>query len=112
MDERVDELLDVVLRLSDNAKGKKDEFDIPAHHAVARRAAAESTVLLKNEDGILPLKPGAKVAVIGDFAFVPRYQGAGSSMVNPTKVETISEIIGNYDVQVIGSSSGYSRNGE
>ena len=112
VDKRVDELLDVVYTLTANAKDKKDEFDIPAHHAIARRAAAESTVLLKNEDKILPLKPGSKVAVIGDFAFVPRYQGAGSSMVNPTKVETISEIIGNYDLQVIGSSRGYSRNGE
>ncbi|WP_026516421.1 glycoside hydrolase family 3 C-terminal domain-containing protein [Butyrivibrio sp. MC2021] len=112
VDARVDELLDAVLTLSANAKDKKDEFDIPAHHAVARRAAAESTVLLKNEDKILPLKPGAKVAVIGDFAFVPRYQGAGSSMVNPTKIETVSEIIGNYDIQVIGSSRGYSRNGD
>ena len=112
VDARVDELLDAVMTLYVNAQNKKDDFDKPAHHAVARKAAAESTVLLKNEGNILPLKPGSKVAIIGDFAFVPRYQGAGSSLVNPTKIETISEVIGNYDLQVIGSSRGYSRNGE
>ena len=112
VDKRVDELLDAVMTLYVNAQNRKEEFDIPAHHKVARRAAAESTILLKNEDNILPLKPGAKVAIIGDFAFVPRYQGAGSSLVNPTKVETISEMVGSYDIQVIGSSRGYSRTGE
>ena len=112
VDARVDELLDAALTLTANAKGKKDEFDTQAHHKIAKRAAIESTILLKNEGGILPLKPGSKVAVIGDFAFVPRYQGAGSSLVNPTKVETISEIISGYDVQVIGMSRGYSRDGQ
>ena len=112
VDARVDELLDAVMTLYVNAQGKSDEFDKPAHHKVARQAAAESTILLKNVDNILPLKPGAKVAIIGDFAFVPRYQGAGSSLVNPTKIETVSEVIGNYDLQVIGSSRGYSRTGE
>lgn len=112
VDARVDELLDAVMTLYVNSQNKANDFDKPAHHAVARKAATESTVLLKNEGSILPLKPGAKVAVIGDFAFVPRYQGAGSSLVNPTKVETISEVIGSYDVQVIGSSRGYSRTGE
>ncbi len=112
VDARVDELLDAVMTLYVNAQGKSTEFDKPAHHAVARRAAAESTVMLKNEGRILPLKGGTKVAIIGDFAFVPRYQGAGSSLVNPTKIETVSELIGNYDLQVIGSSRGYSRSGE
>ena len=112
VDARVDELLDAVMTLYVNAQGKSDSFDTHAHHKVARKAAAESTILLKNEDNILPLKAGAKVAVIGDFAFVPRYQGAGSSLVNPTKVETIQEMIGSYDIQVIGSCRGYSRTGE
>jgi beta-glucosidase len=112
VDARVDELLDAVMTLYVNAQGKKDDFDKAAHHTIARKAAAESTVLLKNEENILPLKPGTKVAVIGDFAFVPRYQGAGSSMVNPTKIETVSELTGNYDIQVVGSCRGYSRTGE
>lgn len=112
VDERVDELLDAVMTLTTNAKGRKEQFDKNAHHAVARRAAAESAILLKNEDNILPLKKGAKVAIIGDFAFVPRYQGAGSSLVNPTKVETVSELVSSYDLQVVGMSRGYSRSGE
>ncbi|WP_022775356.1 glycoside hydrolase family 3 C-terminal domain-containing protein [Butyrivibrio sp. AE2015] len=112
VDARVDELLDAVMTLYVNAQGKKDDFDKNAHHNVARRAAAESTILLKNEGGILPLKAGAKVAIVGDFAFVPRYQGAGSSLVNPTKIETVAELIGTYDLQVVGMSRGYSRNGQ
>ena len=112
VDERVDELLDAVMTLTSNAKGRKEQFDKNAHHAVARKAAAESAILLKNEDNILPLKKGAKVAIIGDFAFVPRYQGAGSSLVNPTKVETVSELVSSYDLQVVGMSRGYSRSGE
>lgn len=62
-------------------------FDEDAHHALAREAAAESVVLLRN-DGILPLEKGSSIAVIGEFARVPRFQGAGSSQVNPTRVES------------------------
>jgi beta-glucosidase len=112
VDARVDELLDAVMTLYVNAQGKKNDFDKNAHHAIARKAAAESTILLKNEGNILPLKAGAKVAIVGDFAFVPRYQGAGSSLVNTTKIDTVAEIIGTYDLQVVGMSRGYSRNGE
>ncbi|WP_296370767.1 MULTISPECIES: glycoside hydrolase family 3 C-terminal domain-containing protein [unclassified Pseudonocardia] len=60
-----------------------------AHHALARRAAADCTVLLRNDDGVLPLvdRPGLRVLVVGEFARTPRYQGAGSSQVNPTRVD-------------------------
>ncbi|WP_029319775.1 glycoside hydrolase family 3 C-terminal domain-containing protein [Butyrivibrio sp. AE3004] len=112
VNDRVDELLDVVMTLYVNAQNKPDTFDKDVHHEIARRASAESSVLLKNENKILPLKRGARVAIIGDFAFTPRYQGAGSSLVNVTKLETISNIIENYDLQVVGMSHGYNRNGE
>lgn len=78
-----------VLQLVDrSAKGKGDPVDHAAHHALAREAAADCIVLLRNDDRILPLPKDGSVAVIGEFARTPRYQGAGSSQVNPTKVET------------------------
>ncbi|MCR5716448.1 MAG: glycoside hydrolase family 3 C-terminal domain-containing protein [Lachnospiraceae bacterium] len=110
VDERVDELLDAVLTTTKVTS--TGSFDVEAHHNLARKAAEESTVLLKNMDKILPLAPKTKVAIIGDFAFTPRYQGAGSSLVNPTKVESIESVIGNYDLQVLGMAKGYQRNGE
>ena len=112
LDVCVDDLLDAVLELKKNAEGKKHTFPETAHHELARRAAEESAVLLKNTDDILPLKPGSKIAVIGDFAVEPRYQGAGSSVVNPTYLETIEKVIGNYDLQVVGINRGYKRTGE
>ena len=65
-----------------------ESFDPDAHHALAREAAAESVVLLKN-DGLLPLPADAKIAVIGEFARTPRFQGAGSSQVTPTRVDVL-----------------------
>ena len=113
LDARVDELLDAVLTTTEAAKGHSEEFDVAAHHALARKAASQCAILLKNSGGILPLKAGTKVAVVGDFAFQPRYQGAGSSMVNSTKVETIEELIGaEPDLQVTAMCHGYKRSGE
>jgi beta-glucosidase len=65
-----------------------ESFDPDAHHALAREAAAESVVLLKN-DGLLPLPSDTSIAVIGEFARTPRYQGAGSSQVNPTRLDLL-----------------------
>lgn len=63
-------------------------LDVEAHHALAREVAGRSIVLLKNDDGFLPLSSGTKVAVVGTFAETPRYQGAGSSQINPTRLDT------------------------
>ena len=78
-----------VLALVERAPTAGPGFDAAAHHALARSAAAESAVLLKNEDALLPLEPvaGETIAVIGEFARTPRFQGAGSSQVNPTQVD-------------------------
>ena len=112
VDVRVDELLDVMLSTRaavDQRKGKP--FDIDAHHAFARKASEQSIVLLKNEGNILPLKKGSKVAVIGEFAQKARYQGAGSSVVNCTKLEHTMEVIGEFDLDVVGFEAGYPRHG-
>ncbi|MBC2605035.1 glycoside hydrolase family 3 C-terminal domain-containing protein [Pelagicoccus albus] len=84
LDEVLVDALSVILCGYDSRKPETN-VDFDAHHQLARRAAAEGAVLLKN-DAILPLKQELRVAVIGDFARSPRYQGAGSSLVNPTRV--------------------------
>jgi beta-glucosidase len=63
-------------------------YDQPDHHLLARRAAEEGMVLLKNEGDLLPLKPEGTIAVIGEYAVDPRYQGSGSSLMNPLQLET------------------------
>lgn len=112
LDVCVDDLLNAVLQLAKNRESAKTSFDKEAHHKLAKKAAAESTVLLKNEGNILPLREDAKVAFIGDFAFEPRYQGAGSSMVNPTGVDKIAQIANEYSMQIVGMEKGYRRDGE
>lgn len=111
VDECVDRLLEAVLTLTKKRDIPK-EFDRQAHHELARKAAAESAVLLKNEENILPLKAGTRVALIGDFAMNPRYQGAGSSMVNVTALDKMSELIQGYELTVTGMAAGYIRTGE
>ena len=110
VDARLDELLTLVLDTSAAVQKHSRSFDADAHHALARRAAAESTVLLQN-DGILPLAADTKVAILGDFAETPRYQGAGSSAVNSIKVDTVLENLAQSGLQVLGFASGFDRRG-
>ncbi len=77
-------VLDLVAR---SPRHEPAAIPVDDHDALARRAAAEGTVLLTN-DGLLPLAPGRSVAVIGAFAQQPRYQGSGSSRVEPFRVST------------------------
>ena len=81
-------------------------------HEQAKKAAAESMVMQTNTDNNLPLKQDAKVAIIGDFAMEPRYQGAGSSMVNVTKLDSITSVIDQYKWRYTGIVQGYQRNGQ
>ena len=85
-------VLKLVLRAEETLR-EKAACDYEAHHALAKRAAAEGAVLLKNEDGILPLRSDAKIAVVGAMAKELRYQGAGSSHINPTKLPQPLELL-------------------
>ncbi|MDS2172127.1 glycoside hydrolase family 3 C-terminal domain-containing protein [Nesterenkonia sp. CL21] len=80
-------VVELVQKVQAGARTPAVDVDVQAHHALAREAAARSAVLLKNDDEILPLDASASVAVIGEFARTPRYQGAGSSQINPTRVD-------------------------
>ena len=113
LDENIDRLLDLILTTSKPFEGdKKYEFDVEKHHAFAVKCAEESMVLLKNEDNILPLKEKTKVALFGDFAMTPRYQGAGSSLVNCTKLENTLDIVKEYDFEYLGHEKGFHRFGK
>jgi beta-glucosidase-like glycosyl hydrolase len=92
----VDASLERLRRLADRTAARPGaaSFDADAHHALARRAAAASAVLLRNEGGTLPLRAGQRVAVVGGFAVEPQIQGGGSSHVNPTRVDSRSTSCG------------------
>ena len=106
LDRRVDELLGLVFGV---CNAEKQQVDLEAQHLVALEAAKKTVVLLKNEGGILPLAKDARIALIGDFAQVPRYQGAGSSLVNSYKISNTEEIIRNTFPNVVGYAPGFTR---
>ena len=123
LDQRLDELLDVIYTTYEGLECAKKTygfgkstmteqgFDVEAHHALARKVAEEGIVLLKNDENILPLAEKTKVAVVGDFAKTPRYQGAGSSLVNPTKEpESILNCIDISGLHMVSFAQGYERN--
>ncbi|WP_103061485.1 glycoside hydrolase family 3 C-terminal domain-containing protein [Actinomyces qiguomingii] len=93
------------------AQTERPRFDADAHHELARRVAEESIVLLRNQDAVLPLAAGARVAVVGDMARTPRYQGSGSSQINPTRVESLLEELSSTDLELVGYAQGYDRQG-
>ena len=89
---------------STTTSGPDGGFDVEAHHALARESAGRSVVLLKNDGDLLPLSPSQTVAVIGAFAAQPRYQGAGRSLINPTRLDSALDGIAEY---AGGSRPGY-----
>ncbi|MET0886350.1 MAG: family 78 glycoside hydrolase catalytic domain [Mycetocola sp.] len=100
-----------VARLSERTTPATEvKVDLDAHHALARRAGAESVVLLRNEGTVLPLAPNQKVAVLGGFAVDPQYQGGGSSHVNPTRVDLpLDELRGVLGDENVTYAHGYSK---
>ncbi|MCQ1950103.1 glycoside hydrolase family 3 C-terminal domain-containing protein [Arthrobacter sp. zg-Y859] len=90
----VDSSVARLLQLADRtAAPAHNDADLDGHHQLAREAAAASMVLLKNEGGILPFSPDLRLAVVGELARTPRYQGAGSSQVTPTRVSVPLEVL-------------------
>ena len=110
LNEAVRRILKIVFKAAETPKG--GNFDIDAHHALARRIAAEGMVLLKN-DGLLPLKNPQRIAVIGRSAQAAYFQGGGSSHVNPTLVDNpfkeLQKLAGNAELTY---AEGYLANGE
>lgn len=91
LDERVDELIELIIK-SQETLGNY-EYSKEQHHSLVRKIAENSMVLLKNEDGILPLSKSEKVAIIGEFAKAPRYQGAGSSQINASFIDNAFDVM-------------------
>ncbi|MUG44405.1 beta-glucosidase family protein [Paenibacillus woosongensis] len=112
LDECVDRLLELIFTTEAvYEKSPSKGFNMKEHHRAAQEAAEESIVLLKNEGDILPLQAGVKVAVIGDFAQQARYQGAGSSIVNPTILDHTLNCIEESGIVSIGFEPGFERYG-
>lgn len=112
LDECVDRLLDLIFTTDKALQKPHMEFDVEKHHRVAMKVAEESIVLLKNEGNILPIKYGKKVAVIGEFAKEARYQGAGSSIVNPTILDNTLDCFDESGIVSIGYEPGFERYGK
>ena len=109
---RLEELLNLINDTTGALEKAPKTIDWEAHHALARKAAAESIVLLKNKGDLLPLDPEAKIAVIGDFAQTPRYQGAGSSVVNAPKVDSFLQVFEESGLHSVGFAQGFNRQGK
>lgn len=110
-EEHVDARVREVLALISRTARAPGDIDTAGHRQLARRAAGESIVLLRNEGRILPLEAGHHVAVIGDFARTPRYQGAGSSQINPRHVGTALDALEGTDLHCVGFAAGFDRSG-
>lgn len=112
LDEAVDRLLTLVFDTTHAFEDKPVMFDRDYHHEMAQKAAEEAIVLLKNDEQILPLKNNQKVSIIGDFAKEQRFQGAGSSGVNPTKLDSLLEQVRLSNIDYIGFEPGFHRYGK
>ncbi len=98
LDERVSRVVELILKSKETLDKDNSQFDKEEHHAFARKVAADTIVLLQNKDNILPLNKNQTVALIGEFAKIPRYQGSGSSLINPIKLskayDAFKEVLG------------------
>lgn len=110
-DDTLDAAAARVLALTELAKQPSLDFDVAQHHALARELATECAVLLKNDGQILPLDTSARIAVIGEFARTPRFQGGGSSHVNATRVDTALDFIREHSEDTVDFAGGFTLDG-
>lgn len=92
-----------ILTIADRALSNRDEkavFDRAADHALARQICADTITLLKNENGLLPLNPAANIAFIGVYARKPRFQGSGSSHINPFRVDSALDTAAEFSTNI------------
>lgn len=92
LDASVRRILTLIKKGTENKK-EDAVYDVRAHHLLARKAAEESAVLLKNEQDALPIEKNEKLALIGALAKYVRYQGGGSSHVIPTSQSNVLEVL-------------------
>ena len=112
LDRAVERILTMIFK-AEKALSEDFSYVMQAHHALARRVAGEGAVLLKNDGAILPLQESAKVALIGRFAKVPRYQGAGSSLIKPSQLDNIyDEMVKLVGKENITYADGYTIKGD
>ncbi len=90
LDRAVERILTLIFK-AEETLAEDFAYDKEAHHALARKVAGEGAVLLKNDNGALPVAEGTKIALVGRFAKYPRYQGGGSSLMEPTQLDTLYE---------------------
>ena len=113
LDESIERLLTLAEQTKQESNPTFTKEIQEAHHKIAHDAASSSVVLLKNQNSILPLASSLKLAFIGDFVKTPRYQGAGSSMVNPTKLDnTFDCLTTSYGFDTVNYAQGYERHGK
>ena len=93
LDRMAQGMIDLVNKTRAAMSVENYRFDVDAHDEVAHQAAVESMVLLKNDGNILPVAANAKIAVIGEFARTPRYQGGGSSHITPIKMTSFLDTL-------------------
>ena len=111
LDQAVERILEMVFR-AESTLAEDYAYDADAHHQLARQAAGEGAVLLKNEPKVLPLNREAKVALLGSFAQASRYQGAGSSLINPSCLDNLhDEMVKIASVEKITYAQGYPQQG-
>jgi beta-glucosidase len=112
LDRAVERILALIFK-ADETLSKDFTYDKQTHHTLARCVAAEGAVLLKNEGGILPVQADTKIALIGRFAKSPRYQGAGSSLMNPTQLDNLhDELVNLIGAENVLYAAGYTEKGD